>query len=452
MALYFSFSEIEGHHDNLPLRNQTAWSNFCAGFSHPDRRGDLSADQYHALDPSKSQDKLRRDTVKNGPAWLPSTFRKDGKRTNEDVTAIHAFVADCDNGSVTGQLIENKLSKLEYFAHTTYSHRPEKPKWRIIVPFSRPIPPSRLENVFDYFNVLFEGQLDPCGKKLAQLYYKSSCPPDGVFDCRRHSGELLAPEKIGKPVRKPVTEIPSASSPDSGEGTETPLPPACSDGHRHEVGLSAIGRWISEGRSRDEVLALARQWNATNIDRWPDEVLESKVNAIFKADQRKHPERYAARPWDGVECPDDYELKTEGVFLIPENDAKQPLKISGPAWVTARTRDIDSNCWGYQVEWLDSDSTHHDAAIPAQRFHEQGGALAQDLAADGLVIIPGKERQLTKYLGSFNPKKRFRSVSQLGWLDDPRGRLIYVLPKEVFGIDEDGGYVFQPERVQMITS
>ena len=94
--------------------------------------------------------------------------------------------------------------------------------------------------------------------------------------------------------------------------------------------------------SYDEVLQRARAWNATSEDPWPDEVLVTKVNGMFKTDLRNHPERYREKPWDGINSPEGYLLKDDGVFLIPEKDDKDPIKVSGPAWVSARARDVSS--------------------------------------------------------------------------------------------------------------
>lgn len=147
-----------------------------------------------------------------------------------------------------------------------------------------------------------------------------------------------------------------------------------------------------------------------------------------------------APPWAGVAVPDGYTLTYKGVEIDDH-------LIAGSIWVQALTRDTRNASWGFLVRWRDADGQSHELAVPRARLHEQGTALAQDLAAGGLFIVPGKERGLITYLGRFEPATRLLSVNRLGWTDGDDKRLVYVLPNQVLTAGAEAPDIrYQPER------
>ena len=162
----------------------------------------------------------------------------------------------------------------------------------------------------------------------------------------------------------------------------------------------------------------------------------------------------AADPWLEAETPPGWRVSAKGVFRVPDDPEKDPVLVSGPVWVAGLTRDESGDDWGVLVRWLDLDGELREWAVPRGRLHEQGHGLAQDLARGGLFVVPGRERDLARYLGSSRPDRRFRCVSRLGWADTTDGRLLFVLPHEVIGarVGDQEGVVFQPERYAPVTS
>ncbi len=160
--------------------------------------------------------------------------------------------------------------------------------------------------------------------------------------------------------------------------------------------------------------------------------------------------RTAQRTGDG--CPGGFVCERRGVFWLRRRagdgeDAEiERIRISGPVRVVALSRDEHGQSWGRVLEWRDQDGRDHKRAIPAQRFHETGHDLASELAADGLEIVPSRERKLMEYLGSFGPRARVLCVDALGWRDATDQRLTFVLPERVIGAQDEQGVVFQPER------
>lgn len=125
--------------------------------------------------------------------------------------------------------------------------------------------------------------------------------------------------------------------------------------------------------------------------------------------------------------------------------------MSGSVWVSAKTRDPQSEEWGIVVEWIDPDNKRHKQAFPRNLLHDKKGiALIQALSAGGLEVIPGCENAVVKYLGSFDIPDRLRSVAQLGWLGNEQ--LVFVLPHRVIGKDTNSNIVYQPERYSPTSS
>jgi putative DNA primase/helicase len=152
-----------------------------------------------------------------------------------------------------------------------------------------------------------------------------------------------------------------------------------------------------------------------------------------------------------VEVPFGYRLSASGVWKIKraanENGEDTRERIAGPAWVSALTRQPRGSAWGFIVNWIDRDEIQRKRAIMVTRFHEDGKTLAQELAFEGLEIVPGRETELSKYLGQFKPYARLVSMERSGWLDSPDGSLTFVTPAAT--IQKKGSkqeVVFQPER------
>ncbi|SEL57029.1 DUF927 domain-containing protein [Nitrosovibrio tenuis] len=155
-------------------------------------------------------------------------------------------------------------------------------------------------------------------------------------------------------------------------------------------------------------------------------------------------------PWNDVASfiPQGFSLAVDGLYRETKNNDE---RLSGAVWVSAKTRDPQSEEWGIVVEWIDPDGKQHKQAFPRNLLHDKRGiALVQALSAGGLEVIPGCENAVVKYLGSFDIPNRLRSVAQLGWL---RGEeLVFVLPQKVIGKDASSNIVYQPERYSPTSS
>ncbi len=169
----FAYTTITNASDTSPKRVDSDFASFCMALAEPEIR-----------------------ETKDGPAWLPCTFVR-AKRNDENVAAMYSFVIDLDNGT-SEDTIRAALNGYRYVCHSTYSHTPERPKWRVIVPFKEVLAPAKYNAVFEHFNKLFDGALDKSCRNPSHLYYLPSVPPGSESHYRQFAadGKLFDAEKI----------------------------------------------------------------------------------------------------------------------------------------------------------------------------------------------------------------------------------------------------------------
>jgi predicted P-loop ATPase len=160
----------------------------------------MTTKQYHALSvDEKQKEKMRAGFIVGGHC-------DDGKRVarairtrsflnldidNLPVADFHQFQFDLDSG-------EGFFAN-EFIWHTTRSHTPEKPKFRIIVPLSKAITAEKfvaasriLASKFDATMV----HIDTVSFVLAQIMYKPLTNRDGEFLAGRNAGSFLDADRM----------------------------------------------------------------------------------------------------------------------------------------------------------------------------------------------------------------------------------------------------------------
>ncbi len=144
--------------------------------------------------------------------------------------------------------------------------------------------------------------------------------------------------------------------------------------------------------------------------------------------------------WANCTIPSGYVLDEKGVWKVTKNQATESekeasetiIKISDPLWVEGRSRDYSGSNSGLIICWVDMDAITRKTCIERRKLHVTGNPIAEELAHNNLAIVPGKEKELIKYLSAFTIDKTYRSVKSLGWLENPHGDLIYVSKNRTF--------------------
>lgn len=121
---------------------------------------------------------------KEGLCYSPVTYLPNTTRGARNVEYIHAIVFDIDSGFGYGEPQNKSISWISY---TTFSHTPEKHKWRIIIPLYKPIKNEDWQFAVGLFESIWNKLYPSKGLKLpydkackdsSRLYYLPSCRPN----------------------------------------------------------------------------------------------------------------------------------------------------------------------------------------------------------------------------------------------------------------------------------
>lgn len=167
------FCSVTSSHDNTPKKHILSLSTLVSRLSaHPER------------------------AKKDGPAIIPAVFKDGEKRASANVERMTALVLDVDDGTP----FEALYPLVEPFAHvyhTSHSHSPEHPKYRIIIFLAKPIPVAQWASFWLRAAQYFK-HMDPATKDPARLYYTPAHPPGAKFETRFNPGVLLTTEHLSE--------------------------------------------------------------------------------------------------------------------------------------------------------------------------------------------------------------------------------------------------------------
>ena len=164
--IVFKYSSVNSCRDNIPRPHEYVISGFVTRISQHQERAD-----------------------KDGPAIIPALFKKGSTRATKNVETMTALVLDVDDGTPYADLLP-RVQPFAHLYHTSHSHSPEHPKYRVIIFLADPIPvaewPEFWQRAFAYF-----GHMDPATKDPARLYFAPAHPPGAVFEIHFNPGALL---------------------------------------------------------------------------------------------------------------------------------------------------------------------------------------------------------------------------------------------------------------------
>lgn len=123
---------------------------------------------------------------KDGLLFSPADYGEAKRRLNKNVEHINFLVYDLDEITPHNFLeIQNNINKFAHIYYTTFSHSPEKPKYRVIFPLSTPLGVKEFPEYWRNFNLKYmKCATDAAAKDLARMYYLPSCSAAMVGDAR----------------------------------------------------------------------------------------------------------------------------------------------------------------------------------------------------------------------------------------------------------------------------
>lgn len=205
-------------------------------------------------------DELLVRDEKDGPLWSPVVLRAGATRWgNDGVEAVTALCYDFDHGSDPEQVLA-ALRPYDLLLHTTFQHRPEAPRFRVILPLAQPVPVEAFARAWEWGAAKARAAgcaPDPACKDPSRRYYWRSCPPAGVEEAFAfHApGTLLDP----RPFLAGLPAAPRAASPAAttsvfataaARGDKAPVKPLEQD--RLPLQIEAQCAWLRGYRERTE--------------------------------------------------------------------------------------------------------------------------------------------------------------------------------------------------------
>lgn len=180
--------------------------------------------------------------------------RKGYLRHAENVEAVYGIELDYDDGTVTPEEAHDRLKKqrIRSVIYTSPSYKPDFPKWRALLPLSRPCEPERRADMVGRANRILGGIVARESFTLSQSFF--------IGHVRK--AEYLVYESSGKcidtvEIRPQYAKKGTGADADTGAFDDTPddaFIEAFEKGSgRYNAVLALTSRWIAKGRDSEKV-------------------------------------------------------------------------------------------------------------------------------------------------------------------------------------------------------
>jgi predicted P-loop ATPase len=345
---------------------------------------------------------------RNHAGWSAGEF-DPATRALANVKRVHAMVLDYDNKDPkTGEMVEQPVlvdHAAELWAdfygliHTSRNHTATWQRFRVILPYARPISPFEHSALWYRVNAHVGGKLDPAPKDPSRFWYTPGVANiDGAcFEARRLTGGIFDPDEWLKKPDPTLSGQPlNGATPINASVRETraraylsKMPEAISGQQGHNALWSAARKLVADfGLEADMAYRLlATEYNPRCRPPWSEKELRHKVKQALRAAVRnpvapdRPPRRQAAqREWTPERANAEHDTEPERAAAAGDDETPPPpapkteppdpewrralrynlrgalTKDPGNAAVTLRNHDDWRGCFEYnsfsdQVHW-----------------------------------------------------------------------------------------------------
>jgi hypothetical protein len=145
---------------------------------------------------------------RGGRCWSPTRYLESAvSRGDAGVATVSSLVFDLDRVPPDPA----RLAGLYWIAHTTWSHRPESPRWRVVLPLARPVAVSEWRDVWQRAHAALCPEADPSCKDASRQYFLPSYRLGDVPESSCQVAQLLDPATL--PVLPHVPPVVSRGIP-----------------------------------------------------------------------------------------------------------------------------------------------------------------------------------------------------------------------------------------------
>lgn len=149
--------------------------------------------QTHSLEELAALIRSMQRTSKQELPWLKCAVFGETRsahnslRHDDNVIEVTGCEGDYDRGEMDfDEAIERMTAAgVEAIVYTSPSHDPSKPRWRVLAPFSRPLPPDERARMVARLNGIFDGALADESFTLSQSYYYGH-----LYECAEFRAEI----------------------------------------------------------------------------------------------------------------------------------------------------------------------------------------------------------------------------------------------------------------------
>lgn len=243
-------------------------ANWSRSSQHRTPRAVRSARLNITLSTSLSATRRRSETRKRtGRTSSPATSAATAAGATTTSKSFVGSPLDFDTGKTTKEDIRRLLKGYTYLAYTSYSHQAGLEKWRVFLPYREPIARGQHASVFQWFQDLFHGDVDPHCATPCQFWYTPACPPDATnsFQSFYAVGELFNPVVLRQepapsdaPASNDQERVTSANHGEVLRRLEDALRVISSDDRktwvdfgiaiRHDLGDAGLAPWLEWSR------------------------------------------------------------------------------------------------------------------------------------------------------------------------------------------------------------
>ena len=177
------------------------------------------------------------------PLWTPARFAGD-RRLAEQVVDVSCLVLDFDDGTHWRDVLP-RWKGIAGVVHSSWSHTPEHPKWRLVMPLARPVPREAWGRVWAWASKRVDETNDLKCKDPGRIYFAPAKPDPTV----EHKAFVLDGRALDVPaslLRAPQADPMVRPPPQHGRGRNADRYKRDPDARR-ELGERLGGKLVSGG-------------------------------------------------------------------------------------------------------------------------------------------------------------------------------------------------------------
>lgn len=267
------------------------------------------------------------------PGWSAALFDGD-KRARAGVLRVTAAVLDYDGTASIDKALETWAGHFGLL-HTSKKHRDDAPRFRVILPLSRPVSAFEWDILWQRLQEHCGGASDAAAKDASRFWYQPGIIEGGEFVTRRLEGQMLDADswlrKAPKvaPTQQPERRRHATRDMDALDRARRYIAkmPEANSGQGGHTATFNVARKLADFRlSEDDVYRVLRDdYNPRCTPPWSDKELRHKAKEAMDRDIKNE---FEERPY--ARTSDQAPVDADGVILEEWDDLERLPELVDP--------------------------------------------------------------------------------------------------------------------------